>query len=427
MSKNAELLKRRKAAIPMGVGNATSIFTETGKNAEIWDVDGKRYLDLAMGIAVCNLGHAHPAVTKAAVDQAGKVSHTAFQVSMYEPYVQLAEKINEIVPIKNAKSLFFTTGAEAVENAVKIARMATGRPGVISFRGAFHGRTALTVTLTGKIAPYRANTGLGAPGVYHAPFPVPHHGVSIDDAKAGLATLFKGDIEPQDVAAIIIEPVQGEGGFYAAPFEFMQYLRALCDEHGIMLICDEVQTGFARTGKMFATEHSGIEPDLMTIAKAMGNGYPISGVVGKAAVMDKVAPGGLGGTYGGNPIACAASLATIKVMEEENICERSQKVGARMVERINAMKNRNDTTPIGDVRGLGAMVAFELVTERGTNTPNPDMIAKVTAKGLEKGLILLSCGYWANTIRLLAPLTIPDEHLEEALDLLEETLIEVNG
>lgn len=425
MSTNAELLARRKAAIPAGISSATSLFAAKAKNAEIWDVDGKRYIDFAAGIAVCNTGHSHPKIVAAIKEQVDNVTHTAFQVSMYEPYIDLAEKLNDLAPIKDAKSVLFTSGSEAIENAVKIARIATGRPAIISFRGAFHGRTALALTLTGKIAPYRSGMGLGAAAVYHSPFPVPHHGISIEDAKAGLATVFKTDVEPKDVAAIIIEPVQGEGGFYAAPTEFMQYLRAVCDEHGILMICDEVQSGFGRTGKMFATEYSNIEPDLMATAKGMGGGMPISGVVGKASVMDAVGVGCLGGTYGGSPTACASSLATIKVIEDENLCERSVKIGARMVERINAMKNRNDVTPIGDVRGLGAMVAFELVTQRGTNTPDPDTTSKLTAKAQEKGLILLSCGYWANSIRLLAPLTIDEAHLEEGLDILESVLIDV--
>lgn len=419
MSKNDELLARRAAAVAPGVASVAPVFTAKGDNAQIWDVDGKRYLDFAMGIAVCNTGHCHPKVMAAAKAQIEAFSHTAFQVSMYEPYIELAEKINQLVPISTAKSVFFSTGAEAVENTVRIARIATGRPAVISFRGGFHGRTELTVTMTGKIAPYRSGLGTGAANIYHTPFPVPHHGISVEDAKAGLQTVFKTDVEPHDVAAIVIEPVQGEGGFYQAPPEFMRYLREQCDEHGILLVCDEVQTGFARTGKMFATEYSGIEPDLMSIAKAMGSGYPISGVVGKAHVMDKVSPGGLGGTYGGNPIACAASLATIGVIEQEGLVARSNVIGERMIARITAMRDASASAAIGNIRGLGAMVAFEMVTEKGGNIPDPKATAEVIAAARERGLILLSCGYWGNTVRLLAPLTVPDEHLEEALDMLQ--------
>lgn len=425
MASNAELLQRRQNAVARGVYSATPIFAERAKNAELWDADGKRYIDFTMGIAVCNTGHCHPKVMEAAKKQCDLFTHTAFQVVAYEAYIALAERLNELVPIKDAKSLFFSTGAEAVENAVKIARIATGRAGVIAFKGAFHGRTALTSALTGKIVPYKAGGGIPVPGIFHAPFPVPHHGISVEDSLAGLETLFKVDIEAKDVAAIIVEPVQGEGGFYAAPVEFLQALRAICDEHGIILICDEIQTGFGRTGKMFAIEHSGVEPDLITVAKAMGGGFPISGVVGKTSVIDKPGPGGMGGTYGGNPVACAAAHAAISVIEEENLVERSNVIGARMVERLTQMKARDDVPPIGDVRGLGAMVAFELVRERGGNEPDPETVPKLIAKALEHGLILLACGYWGNSVRILAPLTIDEAHLEEGLDIIERSLIEI--
>ncbi|WP_428353952.1 4-aminobutyrate--2-oxoglutarate transaminase [Methyloprofundus sp.] len=425
MTKNADLLTRRQAAVAPGVASATTVFASKALNAEVWDADGKRYLDFAMGIAVCNTGHCHPKVIAAAKAQCDNFTHTAFQVVPYEPYVALCEKLNAIAPIKDAKSVLFTTGSEAVENAVKLARVHTGRQGLIAFRGAFHGRTALTSTLTGKIVPYRAGGGVGVANVFHAPFPIEHHGISVDDAMAGLATIFKTEIEAHNVAAIIVEPVQGEGGFYQAPNDFMQKLRALCDDHGIMLICDEIQTGFGRTGKLFASEHSGIEPDLITVAKAMGGGFPVSGVIGKATIMDSTKPGGLGGTYGGNPVACAAALATIAAIEDEGLVERSVVLGNRLVERLNEIKARDDVPAIGNVRGVGSMVAFELVKERGGNEPNPDLIGKLTAKAAEKGLILLACGYFANTIRLLVPLTIPDKHLEEGLDIIEAALIEV--
>lgn len=425
MTKNADLLARRLAAVAPGVASATTVFAEKALNAEIWDADGKRYLDFAMGIAVCNTGHCHPKVIAAAKVQIENFTHTAFQVFPYEPYLALCEKLNAIAPIKNAKSVLFTTGAEAVENAVKIARVHTGRQGVIAFRGAFHGRTALTSTLTGKIVPYRADSGVGIANVFHAPFPIAHHGISVDDAMAGLATIFKTEIEAQNVAAIILEPVQGEGGFYQAPNDFMQKLRTLCDDHGIMLICDEIQTGFGRTGKLFAAEHSGIEPDLMTVAKAMGGGFPVSGVIGKATVIDSTKPGGLGGTYGGNPVACAAALATIAAIEDEGLVQRSVVLGNRLVERLNEIKARDDVPAIGNVRGVGSMVAFELVKERGTHEPNPALISKLTAKAAEKGLIMLSCGYFANTIRILVPLTIPEADLEEGLNILEAALVEI--
>ena len=427
MTTNQELLGRRQQAVARGVASATPVYAAKAKNAELWDVEGRRYLDFAMGIAVCNTGHCHPKVIAAAKAQCDQFSHTAFQVSPYELYIELAETLNRLAPIEDAQSLFFTTGAEAVENAVKIARIATGRPGVIAFKGAFHGRTALTVSLTGKIIPYRASGGIQVPGVFHAPFPVPHHGVTVEDALAGIEALFKVEIEPKDVAAIIFEPVQGEGGFYQAPPEFVQALRKICDQHGILLIADEVQTGFGRTGKMFAIEHTGVEPDLMTVAKAMAGGFPLSGVVGKRAIMDIPAPGNLGGTYAGNPVACAAALATIKVIEDDKLCKRSDEVGKRMLERISAFRQRNDMPAIGDVRGVGAMVAFELVKQRGGHDPDAQMTAALVAKALQNGLILLACGFWANSIRLLAPLTIPMDQLDEGLDILERSLLELGS
>jgi 4-aminobutyrate aminotransferase len=422
---NSTLLARRNAAVPRGVASATAVFAEKAKNAEVWDIEGNRYVDFAAGIAVCNTGHCNPKLVAAVNAQNEAFSHTAFQVLPYESYVSLAERINAKAPIKNAKTIFMTTGAEAVENAVKIARHATKRTGVIAFTGAFHGRTMLTMGLTGKMQPYAAGVGPVGHGIYHAPFPIPHHGTTTEDSLKHLAHIFKCDIEPEDVAAIIIEPVQGEGGFYQAPAELMLALRKICDDHGILLICDEVQTGFARTGKVFATEHYDIEPDLITMAKALAGGYPLSGVVGKAEIMDSPAPGGLGGTYGGSPLGIAASHAVLDVIEEDDLCARANTIGARMIERITQMKQRNDVAPIGDIRGVGAMVAFELVAEAGTHTPDPDATKALTAKALEKGLILLSCGYYANTIRILSPLTIEDETLEEGLDMLEQALIDI--
>jgi len=396
MTSNAELLARRENAVARGVYSSTPIFAARAKNAELWDADGKRYIDFAIGIAVCNTGHCHPKIMAAAKAQCDLFTHTAFQVCAYETYVALAERLNELAPIEDAKSLFFSTGAEAVENAIKVARIATGRQGVIAFKGAFHGRTSLASALTGKIIPYKAGGGVPVPGVFHAPFPVPHHGISVEDSLAAIDTIFKVDIEAKDVAAIIVEPVQGEGGFYLAPPEFMRALRRICDEHGMIFICDEIQTGFGRTGKMFAVEHSGVEPDLMTVAKAMAGGFPISGLVGKRSVIDVPGPGGMGGTYGGNPVACAAAHAAISVIEEEKLCERSAVIGERMVSRLKEFKAREDLAP-----------------------------AAVTRKALEKGLVVLACGYWGNTIRFLAPLTIPDEHLEQGLDIIEQCLKEV--
>jgi 4-aminobutyrate aminotransferase len=419
---NDQLLARRQAAVPRGVASATSVFAVKGENAEIWDADGRRYLDFAAGIAVCNTGHRHPRVMAAAAAQSEAFVHTAFQVLPYENYVALAERLNKLAPITDAKTILMTTGAEAVENAVKIARHHSKRPAVISFVGGFHGRSMLTMGLTGKVVPYKAGFGPFPASLYHVPFPIEHHGVSVQDSFDALERLFKADVEPRQVAAIILEPVQGEGGFYIAPKAFMQALRQLCDRHGILLICDEVQTGFARTGKLFASEYFDIEPDLITVAKALGGGFPISGVIGKAEIMDSPEPGGLGGTYGGSPLGCAAAHAVLDIIEEEQLCARSNRIGARMIERIQQMKEDSESTPIGDVRGLGAMVAFELVKARGGHSPDPDKVKQLTAKALENGLILLSCGIYGNTIRLLAPLTIPEAQLEEGLDILEHAL-----
>jgi len=422
---NEKLLARRSAAVPQGVALATSVFVEKAENAEVWDIEGNRYLDFAAGIAVCNTGHRHPKIMAAATKQCEAFVHTAFQVLPYENYITLAERLNKLAPISNAKTLFMTTGVEAVENAVKIARYHTKRNAIISFVGAFHGRSLLALGMTGKMVPYKAGFGPFPTGIYHAPFPIEHHGVSISDSLTALEQMFKADIQPQDVAAIIVEPVQGEGGFYLAPKEFLQALRTLCDKHGILLICDEIQTGFARTGKLFASEYSGIEPDLMTIAKGLAGGFPLSGVIGKSEIMDSPEPGGIGGTFAGSPISCSAALAVLDVIEEEQLCARSCAIGEQMLSRINAIKQRANTTPIGDVRGLGAMVAFELVKEYDSNKPDADKVKQLTAKALEYGLVLLSCGIFGNTIRLLTPLTIPDNHLKEGLDILERALIEI--
>ncbi len=422
MSANAAVLARRHAAVPRGLATAAPVFVTRAENAEVWDADGNRYIDFGSGIAVTNTGHRHPKVMAAVAKQCEAFAHVAFQVTGYEIYVELAERLNRLAPIANAKTMFVTTGAEATENAVKIARAHTGRAGIITFTGAFHGRTQLTMAMTGKAVPYRTRGTPPAIGIYHVPFPIPHHGVTEEDALKALYHTFKADIEPGNVAAIVIEPVQGEGGFYQTPVSFMLKLREICDQHGICLVSDEVQTGFARTGKVFATEHYGIEPDLIPVAKALGGGFPIAGVIGRAEVMDAAEPGGLGGTFGGNPISVAAALAVLDVIEEEGLCDRANRIGAAMLDRLHKFRQSNTLRPIGDVRGLGAMVAFELVKERGTHEPDADAVKHVTAAAHEAGLILLSCGYYANTIRLLAPLTIPDAHLHEGLDMLETAL-----
>ena len=423
MTHNADLAARRTAAVARGIGHATTLYAGRAENAELWDADGNRFIDFAGGIAVLNTGHRHPKVQAAALKQMEAFTHTAFQVVPYESYIALAEKLNALAPIDGpAKCALFTTGSEAVENAVKIARCYTKRDGVIAFTGGFHGRTALTSALTGKVVPYKKDLGPQQPGIYHLPFPVEAQGIDTDDTLKMLDYLFKADIAPDAVAAIIIEPVQGEGGFLITPPELMRALRKKCDEHGILLIADEVQTGFGRTGKLFAMENYDVKPDLMTMAKSLAGGYPLSGVVGHAEVMDAPIVGGLGGTYGGNPVACAAALAVLEVIDEEKLLEAANRQGAKLKARLEALAIRNDIVPMTAIRGLGAMIAFDIVTERGSHTPDAVTTKAVTTKAQANGLILLSCGVYANTIRLLAPLTASDDILDEGLDKLEAAL-----
>lgn len=426
MSTNKELQERREKNVPRGVVTAFPVFADKAQNAEIWDIEGNRYIDFAGGIGVMNTGHRHPKVLAAIQAQSEKILHSAFQVMGYEVYIQLAEKLNSIAPIQGEKkTILFSTGAEACENAVKIARVATKRTGMISFSGAFHGRTFMGMALTGKVAPYKKGMGPMPPDVFHIPFPIPYHGVTEKDSLKALEFLFKSDIEPERVAGIAIEPVQGEGGFYIASTKFLKELKAICESHGILLIADEVQSGFARTGKYFAIEHSGVEPDLITTAKSLAGGLPLSGVIGKAHIMDTVEPGGLGGTYAGNPIACSASLAIIDLIKEEKILERSIQIGELMQTRIQDIATRNPI--IGEVRGLGAMVAFEIVESHNPIIPSPTLAKKITTKALENGLILLSCGIYGNVIRILVPITIEDQTLKEALSILENTLESVRS
>ncbi len=423
MTSNSDLAARRASAVARGVGHATSLYAGRAENAELWDADGNRFIDFAGGIAVLNTGHRHPKVQAAAIAQMNAFTHTAFQVVPYEAYIALAERINALAPIAGpAKSVFLTTGAEAVENAVKIARSFTGRDGVIAFTGGFHGRTALTSALTGKVVPYKKDLGPQQPGVYHLPFPVAGSGIDADDTLKMLDYLFKADIAPDAVAAIIIEPVQGEGGFLITPPELMRALRAKCDEHGILLIADEVQTGFGRTGKLFAMEHYDVKADLMTMAKSLAGGYPLSGVVGRAEVMDAPVVGGLGGTYGGNPVACAAALAVLDVIDEEKLLDAANRQGAKIKARLTALSQRNDIVAMSEIRGLGAMIAFDIVSERGGHTPDAASAKTACVKAQDNGLILLSCGVYANTIRILCPLTASDTLIDEGLDKLEQAL-----
>ena len=426
MTTNQSFVARREAAVSRGISAGMPFYIDRAENAEMWDVEGKRFIDFAGGIAVLNTGHRHPKVMEAVKAQLERFTHTCAMVTPYDSFVELAEKLNALVPGPTPKkTAFFTTGAEAVENAVKVARAATGRPGVVAFSGGFHGRTLLTMGLTGKVVPYKVGFGPFPAEIFHVPFPNAYRGISEAESLKALDNLFKSDVDPARVAAIIIEPVQGEGGFNIASPSFLQSLRAVCDKHGIVMIVDEIQTGFARTGKMFAVEHAGIEPDLVTMAKSLAGGFPLSALTGKAALMDAPIPGGLGGTYAGSPLATTAALAVINVIEEEKLVERSEQLGERIAGRFRTMAQRNSLSVIGDVRNLGAMVAMELVTDRETKEPAADLTKALVAKAAEKGLILLSCGTYANVIRILVPLTASDALVDEGLDIIERSLEEL--
>ncbi|MEI4260408.1 4-aminobutyrate--2-oxoglutarate transaminase [Roseovarius sp. D0-M9] len=417
---NAEIAERRTGAISQGVGMMTQVYADHAKNSEVWDVEGNRYIDFAAGIAVVNTGHCHPKVMQAVSDQVAKFTHTCHQVLPYENYIRLAERLNDKVPGDfEKKTVFVTTGAEAVENAIKVARIHTGRSAVIAFGGAFHGRTFMTMSMTGKVAPYKKGFGAMMPDVYHVPFPIDLHGVSTEDAMASMHKLFKADLDPERVAAIIIEPVQGEGGFYPAPAELMRGIRALCDEHGIVMIADEVQTGFARTGNLFAMEGYDVAADITTMAKGLAGGLPLAALTGRAEIMDAAHPGGLGGTYGGNPLGIAASNAVLDVIEEEDLCNRANELGSRLKQRLESI--RSTTPEMVDVRGPGFMVAAEFNLPDGS-APNPDMTNRIRMEALKRGLILLTCGVYGNVIRFLAPITIQDEIFAEAMDILEESI-----
>ncbi|WP_341887294.1 4-aminobutyrate--2-oxoglutarate transaminase [Variovorax sp. YR752] len=417
-SLNEQLMARKAAATPRGVGVMGTFFADRADNAELWDVEGRRFIDFAGGIAVMNSGHGHPKVIAAIEAQLKKFTHTCYQVVPYESYIALAEKLNALTPGDHAKkTALFSTGAEAVENAIKIARSYTKRSGVIAFGGAFHGRSLFAVSLTGKVVPYKLGFGPFPPEIYHAPFPC--HCANLAEVKKAVHGIFKADIEPSRVAAIIFEPVQGEGGFNVIQAEAVQWLRQLCDEHGIVLIADEIQTGFGRTGKMFAMEHFGVVPDLMTIAKSLAGGVPLSAVSGKAEIMDAPAPGGLGGTYAGNPLAIAAAHAIIDVMRDEKLPERGAALGEQLKGVLEAM--RKEVPQIADVRGLGAMVAVEF-NQPGGEEPDADFTKKVQAEALKRNLILLTCGVNANVVRFLFPLSIQQPVFDEAMEILKASL-----
>ncbi|WP_284618885.1 4-aminobutyrate--2-oxoglutarate transaminase [Aquabacterium humicola] len=419
---NAALMARRRAALPAGLGQAHEIFVDRAENAEIWDVEGRRYIDFAGGIAVLNTGHRHPGVTAAVQRQLERVTHTCFQVLAYEPYVELCERLNAMAPGAFAKKSFLmTTGAEAVENAIKIARAYTKRSAVIAFGGGFHGRTMMGLALTGKVQPYKAGFGPFPAEVFHARFPNALQGVSVDDALDSVEAIFANDVEPSRVAAIILEPVQGEGGFHVAPLDFVRRLRALCDRHGILLVADEVQTGAGRTGTWLACEHwDGVAPDIITMAKSLAGGYPLSAIIGRAEVMDAPSPGGLGGTYAGNPVACAAALAVIEAFAAERLLERSRALGERLMGGLQAIAAKH--REVGDVRGIGAMVAIELFDDGDLQRPAGALTKRIVQAAARAGLILLSCGPSGNVIRVLVPLTASDALVDEGLGILARTI-----
>ncbi len=414
---NETLLARRKKVLPTGLGIACPVFADTAKNSEIWDVDGNRYIDFIGGISVLNTGHSHPKIVEAVSAQLQRFSHTSAQIVNYESYVELCEKLCDKAPISGDKKAFLlTTGAEAVENAIKVARAKTGRPGVIAFVGGWHGRTLLAMGLTGKVIPYKKMFGPMPASIFHAPFPAPENNITEEDALRGLEMIFKADIDPSEVAAMIIEPIQGEGGFHQLTPTFAKKLREICDQHGIVLIFDEVQCGFGRTGTLFATEQLGVEPDLITSAKSLAGGFPISALMGRAEVMDAPLPGGLGGTYAGSPLGTTAALKVLEIIEEENLLARSQELGTKIAGFLSELNN----SKIAHIRHKGAMLAFDLVDSNG----KPDMEATnaLKAKAFEKGLLLASCGMYFNTIRVMVPLTIQDEVLEEGLHIIQQAL-----
>ena len=427
--KSRELLAQRQQFVARGVSSTMNVFAAKADGAIIEDVDGNRYIDFAGGIGAMNIGHARPEVTHAIAEQAAKFTHTCFSVMMYEPYIALAERIVKITPGDfPKKALFLNSGAEAVENAVKIARYATGRPAIIVFDNAFHGRTLMTMTMTAKVKPYKYHFGPFAPEVYRAPFPYPYRmNMTPQEASeyciAELERMFNGDVAPDQVAAVIIEPVQGEGGFMVTPPGFLRALKAVCEKYGILFVADEIQSGFCRTGRMFAVEHDGVAPDLMIIAKSMGAGMPISGVVGRAEIMDAPPPGMLGGTYSGNPVACAAALAVLDLFEKEDYAARSREIGRVVTERFLSLQERFPF--IGDVRGLGGMVAMEFVKDRTTKEPDAHAASDILAAAHHRGLVLIKAGMYDNVVRVLVPLCVTDEQLKQGLDILEEAVATV--
>jgi 4-aminobutyrate aminotransferase/(S)-3-amino-2-methylpropionate transaminase len=421
--RSREIVARKERVVADPLSLTWPIVIERGEGARLTDVDGNTYIDFTGGVGCLNVGHAHPRVVEAAQEQLERFSHTDFTIVPYEVYVQLAERLCELAPIEDAKAAFFNAGTEAVENAIKFARSYTRRPALIAFEGGFHGRTLLSLSLTSKVHPYKAGLGPFAPEVYRVPFPNEYRGPTAEDALSALERTLTTQVAAESVAAIVVEPVQGEGGFLVAPEAYLEGVRGLCDEHGIVLVVDEVQTGFARTGRLFAIEHYGIEPDLMTIAKSIAIGLPLSGVIGKREIMDAPPDSAIGGTYVGNPVAQAAALAVLDVIGEEDLCARATVLGDQMRERMLGWQER--LPQIGDVRGLGAMLAIELVEDGQTKKPAPGLASAVTDEAVKRGLLLLRSGIYSNCIRVLTPLTLSDAELEEALAVWEEALTAV--
>lgn len=426
MTTNQTLENRRDQAVARAIAYSSTFVAGRAENAEVWDVEGKRYIDFCGGIGCQNAGHRNERVVAAIKDQLDRLTHTCFQITPYESYIALAERLNSLAPGGfDKKSLFFSAGGEAIENAVKIARYHTGRPGLITFTNGYHGRSYMGMGLSARMVPFKQGFRPFPTEIYRLPFPDDFHGVTLDDTKRAFDVLFRSDCPPDQIAAMFFEPVQGEGGYNIAQPEFLHYLRDLCDEHGIVMVADEIQTGMGRSGKMFAMEHFGIVPDLTCIGKSIGGGLPISGIVGKADIVDAVPPGGLGGTFGGNPIACAAALAVLDEIEAEGLLERGLELGNQIDARLCKLAERNSLSCIGDVRALGCMNALEIVTDRESNEPDGELTAKIAARALEKGLILITAGPARNVIRLLVPLTAPTELVDEGLDILEAAMEEV--
>ncbi|MGF1545165.1 MAG: 4-aminobutyrate--2-oxoglutarate transaminase [Parvularculaceae bacterium] len=417
---NASLVERRDAALPKGLPSKSGVYAARAEGAEFWDVEGKRYIDFIGGIGVLNAGHRHPKVVEAIKRQTDAFIHTCFGIAQYEVYIELAERLNALAPgASPTKTALFNSGAEAVEYAVKFARRVTCRPGVIAFEGGFHGRTLLATTLTGKSKPYKVGFGPLVPGIFHAPYPDEYHGVSTRGCLACLDHIFKTAVPAEEVACMIVEPVQGEGGFNPAPPEFLQGLRKICDDIGALFIVDEIQSGMGRTGKMFAIEHAGVEPDLICLAKSIAAGLPLSALIGKADLVDEIAPGGMGSTYGGNPVACAAALAVLDVFEEEGLLERADVIGARVGACWRALQAGPAKGRFGDVRQFGGMIAVECAEDDDPHKPDPKLAGAIQLEARDRGLILTTAGSHAQCLRCLVPLTVSDAVLDEGLDFFD--------